>query len=208
VVWLDSKQICQISEFTNLIRVVQLVCLRGKKTVLFELRWMRACCFPCVCVRSREGVGGDGDHNGGCASSVSSLMRCHVSGSVFELLPLHLFWSQGRARYVWPYPRTWRQVLPSSPLLLCSLYPSLFRDLSLSLYSVLCFSPLQLQWLCLQDFQEGPNSRILALFRLLNLMECLMVTRGAAICESLGYDDVCELLQNLFSCSEWKRRSV
>jgi hypothetical protein len=78
-------------------------------------------------------------------------------------------------------------------------------DLSLSL---LCFSPLQLQWLCLQDFQEGPNSHILALFRLLNLMECLMVTRGAAICESLSYDDVCELLQNLFSCSEWKRRSV
>jgi hypothetical protein len=25
----------------------------------------------------------------------------------------------------------------------------------------------------------------------LNLMECLMDTRGAAICESLGYDDVC-----------------
>jgi hypothetical protein len=135
VVRLDSKQICQISEFTNLIRVVQLVCLGGKKTVLFELRWMRLCCFPCVCVRARKGVGGDGDHNGGCASSASSLMRCHVSGSVFELLPLHLFWSQGRARYVWPYPRTWRQVLPSSPLLLCSLYPSLSRDLSLSILS-------------------------------------------------------------------------
>jgi hypothetical protein len=42
----------------------------------------------------------------------------------------------------------------------------------------------------------------------LNLMECLMVTRGAGICESLSYDDVCELLQNLFSCPEWKRRSV
>ncbi len=85
-----------------------------------------------------------------------------------------------------PADRFFRRLLCS-----CDLCIPLSLSLSLSLSSVLCFSPLQLQWLCLQDFQEGPNSRILALFRLLNLMECLMDTRGAAICESLGYDDVC-----------------